>query len=188
MRMLPACDLDISDSGSVATSRDTFNNEFFTRALTSFPERISDGEFTSAMKARISIESCRRRIDPWKEKFFEEYWGQLSEKKPDPADKLKAEKMARLDEKLVKVSPVTMRNTKSSPHYSNGVSKTEEKIKNEATSSEAEKPLPDINHCDKIMIKSWEAEEAVKALSPNLQVKSKFRQILQIDTLSIFYK
>ena len=173
--MLPACDLDISECGSVLTSRDSFNNEFFTRALTSFPERISDGEFTSAMKARISIESCRRRIDPWKEKFFEEYWGQLSEKKPDPSEKIKSEKMAKLDEKLVRVSPVVMRTQKSSPHYSNGVSngsKSEDKFKIEPGSPENDKPLPDINHCDKIMIKSWEAEEAVKALSPNLQVNT----------------
>lgn len=85
-----------------STSRDAFSNEFFSRSLQSFPERIADGEFTSAVKARLNIESGRRRIDPWKEKFFEEKWGQLM-KKEDPRKDAQAEKLRHLENAISKL-------------------------------------------------------------------------------------
>ena len=41
-------------------------------------ERLSDGEFTRETQSRIMQEIAKERckIDPWKEKFFEEYYGQ----------------------------------------------------------------------------------------------------------------
>lgn len=174
MKMLPACDIDIDASGMPTTTRDSLNNEFFTRALTAFPERITDGEFTTAMKARINIESSRRRIDPWKEKFFEAYWGQLSGKRPPPEGEKTA---AKLDE-LVKMSqpPVQSRN---SPNPRNSVRngknevKSEPRIKAEPVKEDNlySAKLPSITQMQETIIQPWEAMQAVKTLSsPEVQV------------------
>lgn len=102
LKLLPSCDVEIDDNGMPSTSRDAFSNEFFSRSLQLFPERIADGEFTSAMKARLSIESGRRRIDPWKEKFFEEKWGDLM-KKEDPRKDAQAEKLRLVENAIAKL-------------------------------------------------------------------------------------
>jgi len=41
-------------------------------------ERLTDGEFTREAQSRIAQEIAKERnkIDPWKEKFFEEFYGQ----------------------------------------------------------------------------------------------------------------
>jgi len=41
-------------------------------------ERLTDGEFTRETQSRIVQEIAKERskIEPWKEKFFEEYYGQ----------------------------------------------------------------------------------------------------------------
>lgn len=184
--MLPSCDIDMDHVGMPTTTRDSLNNEFFTRALTAFPERITDGEFTTAMKARINIESSRRRIDPWKEKFFEAYWGQLSGKRPphSPEDEKRSEQMskvAKLDE-LVKISqPVVQSRSSPNPRNSvrNGKSevksevKTEPRVKPEPVEEEDPYPakFPSITQMQETIIQPWEAMQAVKTLSsPEIQV------------------
>jgi len=175
--MLPACDIDIDPSGMPTTTRDALNNEFFTRALTAFPERITDGEFTTAMKARINIESSRRRIDPWKEKFFEAYWGQLSGKRPPPEGE-KREKVAKLDE-LVKLSQPTVQ-SRSSPNPRNSVRNGKSEVKPEPRVKpepvEEDDPylakFPAITQMQETIIQPWEAMQAVKTLSsPEIQVR-----------------
>ena len=183
--MLPSCDIDMDPSGMPITTRDSLNNEFFTRALTAFPDRITDGEFTSAMKARLSIETSRRRIDPWKEQFFEQYWGQLSEKKPvaEARRSVQLAKLSKLDAVIAKLSPQNV--SRSSPNArkpANG--NPPAAVKSEPVKTENVKPEPDdpeddddsgkfpaINHIQETVIQSWEAIQAVKTLtSPEMQV------------------
>ena len=56
MKLLPSCDVEIGPNGLPQIGRDCFNNEFISRALNNFSERITDGEFTPAMKAVTNIE------------------------------------------------------------------------------------------------------------------------------------
>ena len=62
MKLLPACDVDIGPSGLPVLGRDCFSNEFFNRALTGFAERITDGEFTPAMKVLVTNSSQKRLL------------------------------------------------------------------------------------------------------------------------------
>ena len=65
MKLLPSCDVDIGPSGLPVLGRDCFSNEFFNRALTGFAERITDGEFTPAMKVLVTLRSsifCQKRF------------------------------------------------------------------------------------------------------------------------------
>ena len=65
--------LPISDS--------TFNNAFFGSALREWQERIALGSFTAEYKAKIRGEEKRRTTvkteDLWKQKFYEENWGDM---------------------------------------------------------------------------------------------------------------
>ena len=183
--MLPSCDVDVDSRGLPVTSRHCLNNEFFTRALTAFPERITDGEFTQAMKARMNIETSRRRIDPWKAKFFEEYWGQLSEKKV-PTEERRADqkaKLQKLDSAILKLSPqsqIASSAARASPNRhqqkqnGNATAKSEAltvKVEVKEEQSVEEEEEIKINHCEETMIQSWEAIQAVKTLSsPDMKV------------------
>ena len=177
MKLLPSCDVDIGPNGLPEIGRDCFSNEFFNRALNGFAERIADGEFTPAMKARLNIESSRRRIDPWKEKFFEEYWGQLavdqsrdSEKKNE--EKEKWEKL----EKNMKNELKSPLKTVYSPKRSSPKRTTSEMSPRRTTagSSPRNSPkkckkenYPEINHSNQTVIKSRDALNAVKSLQTN---------------------
>ncbi|XP_078486612.1 uncharacterized protein LOC100176097 [Ciona intestinalis] len=81
--LLPDCDKTIDTSNGedrkvVVPSKTALTNEFFTQAVQEWRERLSDGEFTRETQSRIVQEIAKERskIDPWKEKFFEEYYGQ----------------------------------------------------------------------------------------------------------------
>ncbi|XP_076804319.1 uncharacterized protein LOC143448444 [Clavelina lepadiformis] len=81
--LLPACDQvlsNIADNNQkiLVPSETALTNEFFTQAVQEWRERLSDGEFTRETQSRIVQEIAKERskIDPWKEKFFEEYYGQ----------------------------------------------------------------------------------------------------------------
>merc|ERR1711935_1018684 len=171
MKLLPACDVDMGPSGLPDLGRDCFSNEFFNRALTSFPERITDGEFTPAMKARVNIETSRRRIDPWKEKFFEEYWGQLAEQQgKEDKNRLKWEKLEKSIKKELK-SPIKLNSPKRSPKNSpKRVWSPSRTSPNRSSSSPKSSPkkhkkdYPEINRSDQTVIKTWDAINAVRAL------------------------
>ena len=173
MKLLPSCDVDIGAGGMPQLGRDCFSNEFINRALTGFHERIQDGEFTAAMKARINIESSRRRIDPWKEKFFEEYWGQLKEKE----EPQRQAKWARLEKGIKKElkSPLKLTSPKRSPRNSPkwpGVSPTRSSPQRNSprASPKKTKNYPEINRSDQTVIKSWDAINAVRSLQTNIKV------------------
>ncbi|KAJ8275331.1 hypothetical protein COCON_G00099560 [Conger conger] len=62
------------------TSRSSaLNNEFFTSAAQSWKERLAEGDFTPEMRLRVRQELEKgKKMEPWKEEFFESYYGQTS--------------------------------------------------------------------------------------------------------------
>ncbi|CAH1252838.1 ASXL1 [Branchiostoma lanceolatum] len=77
---LPECDRQIGGDGSVKLSSTALSNEFFTRACLDWKERLADGEFTPEMQLRLKQEEEKEKtkLDPWKEKHYEAFWGQNS--------------------------------------------------------------------------------------------------------------
>eukprot|EP00058_Branchiostoma_floridae_P020891 XP_002606381.1 hypothetical protein BRAFLDRAFT_67627 [Branchiostoma floridae] len=77
---LPECDRQIGLDGSVKLSSTALSNEFFTRACLDWKERLADGEFTPEMQLRLKQEEEKEKtkLDPWKEKHYEAFWGQNS--------------------------------------------------------------------------------------------------------------
>ncbi|KAF2986958.1 hypothetical protein EK904_000471, partial [Melospiza melodia maxima] len=68
-------------------SSSALNNEFFTSAAQGWKERLSEGEFTPEMQLRIRQEiEKEKKVELWKEHFFESYYGQSPEKKPRVAE------------------------------------------------------------------------------------------------------
>ena len=167
--MLPSCDVEIDDNGMPSTSRDAFSNEFFSRSVQFFPERIADGEFTSAMKARMSIETGRRRIDPWKEKFFEEKWGDLM-KKEDPRKDAQAEKLRHVENAIAKLRLADKCCTALYGNFSTRCSPkkyTPDRVENLSPKTEPKQepepfhsplqPFSPVSPTEKNVIKSWQA-------------------------------
>lgn len=61
-------------------SESSFNNAFFSSALREWQEHIALGSFTAEYKAKMRGEEKRRAAvvrteDLWKQKFYEENWG-----------------------------------------------------------------------------------------------------------------
>ncbi|NXK32874.1 ASX protein, partial [Piprites chloris] len=75
--LLPEVDRQVGPDGLMRLSSTALNNEFFTHAAQSWRERLADGEFTHEMQVRIRQEMEKeKRVEQWKEKFFEDYYGQ----------------------------------------------------------------------------------------------------------------
>lgn len=83
IQLLPKVDRELDTNGVPRMTRTALNNEFFSQALQDWVTQLSEGEFTRETQARIMQELAkeRSRISPWKEKFFEEYYGQRTEVK-----------------------------------------------------------------------------------------------------------
>ncbi|XP_045514621.1 polycomb protein Asx [Pieris brassicae] len=78
-QLLPSVDR-ISSSGRLSSS--SLNNEFFARACLEWQESLSGGEFTPENQQKMKTEAEREKskIDPWKIKHFEPFWGEKSRK------------------------------------------------------------------------------------------------------------
>lgn len=77
IQLLPEVDrVHCSDGGSRLSSTG-LSNEFFGRACQKWRERLSSGEFTPEFQQKIRAEAERDRgkLDPWKVKHFEPFWG-----------------------------------------------------------------------------------------------------------------
>nr|CAB3223876.1 putative Polycomb group protein ASXL3 [Phallusia mammillata] len=81
--LLPECDRTVdpsleSDKQVLKPSATALTNEFFSQSLQEWRDRLGDGEFTRETQSRIAQEIAKERskIDTWKEKFFEEFYGQ----------------------------------------------------------------------------------------------------------------
>ncbi|XP_048841028.1 putative Polycomb group protein ASXL2 isoform X2 [Brienomyrus brachyistius] len=79
LALLPEVDRQTSSDGSLKLSNSALNNEFFTSAAQSWKERLAEGEFTPEMRLRIRQEIDKeKKVEAWKECFFESYYGQNS--------------------------------------------------------------------------------------------------------------
>ncbi|KAM7405439.1 hypothetical protein PAMP_012701 [Pampus punctatissimus] len=79
LQLLPEVDRQIGPDGMARLSSSALNNEFFTHASQSWKERLAEGEFTHEMQVRLRQEMEKeKKVEAWKEKFFEEYHGQKS--------------------------------------------------------------------------------------------------------------
>ncbi|XP_077186833.1 putative Polycomb group protein ASXL2 isoform X1 [Paroedura picta] len=77
--LLPEVDRQIGIDGLLKLSSSALNNEFFTSAAQGWKERLSEGEFTPEMQLRLRQElEKEKKVELWKERFFESYYGQSS--------------------------------------------------------------------------------------------------------------
>ncbi|XP_032912304.1 putative Polycomb group protein ASXL2 isoform X2 [Catharus ustulatus] len=89
--LLPDVDRQVGADGLMKLSSSALNNEFFTSAAQGWKERLSEGEFTPEMQLRIRQElEKEKKVELWKEHFFESYYGQSSGLSPEESQRLTA--------------------------------------------------------------------------------------------------
>ncbi|XP_057877714.1 putative Polycomb group protein ASXL2 [Melospiza georgiana] len=89
--LLPDVDRQVGPDGLMKLSSSALNNEFFTSAAQGWKERLSEGEFTPEMQLRIRQEiEKEKKVELWKEHFFESYYGQSSGLSPEESERLTA--------------------------------------------------------------------------------------------------
>lgn len=78
-QLLPSVDR-LSPSGRLNSS--SLSNEFFARACLEWQDSLSGGEFTpeNQQKMKTEAEKEKSKIDPWKLKHFEPFWGEKSKR------------------------------------------------------------------------------------------------------------
>ncbi|KAJ7341409.1 hypothetical protein JRQ81_005471 [Phrynocephalus forsythii] len=82
--LLPEVDRQAGVDGLLKLTSSALNNEFFTSAAQGWKERLSEGEFTPEMQLRLRQElEKEKKTEPWKEHFFESYYGQSSGLSPE---------------------------------------------------------------------------------------------------------
>uniref|UniRef100_UPI00398EA5B5 putative Polycomb group protein ASXL3 n=1 Tax=Pristiophorus japonicus TaxID=55135 RepID=UPI00398EA5B5 len=75
--LLPEVDRQVGCDGISRLSASALNNEFFAYAAQGWKERLAEGEFTPEMQLRIRQEiEKEKKVEQWKEKFFEQYYGE----------------------------------------------------------------------------------------------------------------
>ncbi|NXC36521.1 ASX protein, partial [Campylorhamphus procurvoides] len=75
--LLPEVDRQMGSDGVLRLSSSALNNEFFAYAAQGWKQRLAEGEFTPEMQLRIRQEiEKEKKTEPWKEKFFERFYGE----------------------------------------------------------------------------------------------------------------
>nr|XP_044991255.1 putative Polycomb group protein ASXL3 isoform X2 [Jaculus jaculus]XP_044991256.1 putative Polycomb group protein ASXL3 isoform X2 [Jaculus jaculus] len=75
--LLPEVDRQMGSDGILRLSTSALNNEFFAYAAQGWKQRLAEGEFTPEMQLRIRQEiEKEKKTEPWKEKFFEKFYGE----------------------------------------------------------------------------------------------------------------
>lgn len=75
--LLPDVDRQVSPDGQLRMSGSALNNEFFAHACQRWRERLAEGEFTPEAQMRMRQEMGKeKKVEDWKEKFFEDFYGQ----------------------------------------------------------------------------------------------------------------
>ncbi|XP_074062372.1 putative Polycomb group protein ASXL3 isoform X2 [Macrotis lagotis] len=75
--LLPEVDRQMGSDGVLRLSSSALNNEFFAYAAQGWKQRLAEGEFTPEMQLRIRQEiEKEKKTEPWKEKFFEKFYGE----------------------------------------------------------------------------------------------------------------
>ncbi|XP_068577762.1 putative Polycomb group protein ASXL2 isoform X2 [Cebidichthys violaceus] len=79
LKLLPEVDRQACMDGLLKVTSSALNNEFFTSAAQSWKERLAEGEFTPELQLRMRQEiEKEKRVELWKEAFFENYYGENS--------------------------------------------------------------------------------------------------------------
>ena len=75
VQLLP--EVDRCPDGSARLGNTALSNEFFGRACQKWRDRLASGEFTPEFQQKIRAEAERDKgkLDPWKIKHFEPFWG-----------------------------------------------------------------------------------------------------------------
>ncbi|XP_077756530.1 putative Polycomb group protein ASXL3 isoform X5 [Canis aureus] len=69
--------MKMGSDGILRLSSSALNNEFFAYAAQGWKQRLAEGEFTPEMQLRIRQEiEKEKKTEPWKEKFFERFYGE----------------------------------------------------------------------------------------------------------------
>ncbi|KAM4041335.1 putative Polycomb group protein ASXL2 isoform 2-T2 [Anomaloglossus baeobatrachus] len=90
--LLPEVDRPAGCDGLLRLNTSALNNEFFTSASQSWKERLSEGEFTPEMQLRIRQEiEKEKKVESWKEQFYESYYGESSGLTEEDLSKITAE-------------------------------------------------------------------------------------------------
>ncbi|KAM4693755.1 putative Polycomb group protein ASXL2 [Discoglossus pictus] len=77
--LLPEVDRTVGPDGLMRLNSSALNNEFFTSAAQGWKERLAEGEFTPEMQLRIRQEiEKEKKVESWKEQFYENYYGENS--------------------------------------------------------------------------------------------------------------
>nr|XP_060631220.1 putative Polycomb group protein ASXL3 isoform X3 [Anolis sagrei ordinatus] len=75
--LLPEVDRQMGSDGVLRLSSSALNNEFFAYAAQGWKQRLAEGEFTPEMQLRIRQEiEKEKKTEPWKERFFERFYGE----------------------------------------------------------------------------------------------------------------
>ncbi|XP_072913201.1 putative Polycomb group protein ASXL2 isoform X2 [Hemitrygon akajei] len=107
--LLPEVDRQVGTDGLMRLSTSALNNEFFTSAAQGWKERLSEGEFTPEMQLRIRQEiEKEKKVEQWKEIFFENYYGQNSGISLEDSEKLTAVTNNSEDRPASKQSPIQL--------------------------------------------------------------------------------
>lgn len=106
-----------SSHEAIRLSASCLNNEFFSRACLEWRERLSEGEFTpeNQIKLKTETEREKNKLDPWKLKHFEPYWGEKNVKRAlnpnPPPSKLKLEPSLKQQQQPVPPATATQQKT-----------------------------------------------------------------------------
>uniref|UniRef100_A0A8C5PUV0 ASXL transcriptional regulator 1 n=1 Tax=Leptobrachium leishanense TaxID=445787 RepID=A0A8C5PUV0_9ANUR len=75
--LLPDVDRQVTPEGPMRMSGSALNNEFFAHACQRWRERLAEGEFTPEAQLRMKQEMDKeKKVEDWKETFFEDFYGQ----------------------------------------------------------------------------------------------------------------
>uniref|UniRef100_A0A452VBP2 ASXL transcriptional regulator 2 n=1 Tax=Ursus maritimus TaxID=29073 RepID=A0A452VBP2_URSMA len=114
--LLPEVDRQVGPDGLMKLNGSALNNEFFTSAAQGWKERLSEGEFTPEMQVRIRQEiEKEKKVEPWKEQFFESYYGQSSGLSLEDSKKLTASPSDLKVKKTPAEQPKSMLPSEASP-------------------------------------------------------------------------
>lgn len=83
--LLPDVDRQVTAEGPMRMSGSALNNEFFAHACQRWRERLAEGEFTPEAQLRMKQEMDKeKKVEDWKEIFFEDFYGQKFGLSVDP--------------------------------------------------------------------------------------------------------
>lgn len=106
--LLPDVDRQVSPDGQLRMSGSALNNEFFAHACQRWRERLAEGEFTPEAQLRMRQEMGKeKKVEDWKETFFEDFYGQKLGFSEEPGSDLeeKSIEMTCLQQERPRTSP-----------------------------------------------------------------------------------